>query len=274
MARRPGKQKLCPAGYCWYIFARFGLEHGPRRRAPAPARREGFAWTTRARRMAAATAMGPRVGGPAGAVERRTACVATAQRRDHDRGPLRRAPARDLCGARSRHQQLPPVDRAADRRRLSRRRCIFPHHPPRRGAGRQPPHQRGGDRARGRGAAGLPRQDARARGCARAAHCDRGLPRRRERAKRSAPASPRKRASNWRSSIRRPRRGWRRPAAPSCSIRRRRASSCSISAAARRNWCGSAGAAPAAAGRRCRTSSAGRRCRSASSRWRSATAAT
>ena len=135
------------------------------------------------------------------------------------------------------------------------------------------PHQRGGDRARGRGASGLPRQDAR-RGMLRARGSSRPKSAARRRTRRPfAPASPKKPASNWRSSIRRPRRGLRRPAAPSCSIRRPRASSCSISAAARPNWCGSAGPAPAAAGRRRPTSSAGRRCRSASSRSPSATAA-
>ena len=104
------------------------------------------------------------------------------------------------------------------------------------------------------------------------------LPRRpavpRRTARSSAAASPARRVSNWRSSIPLPRRGSRRPAAPNCSIRRHQASSCSISAVGRRNWCGSIGAlATAGAVRRRPTSSAGLRCRSASSRSPSVTAA-
>ena len=226
-----------------------------------------------ARRKAAATAMGAGAGGPAGDVERRTACVARVPIATTMASAHFRAAAGDLCGARSRHQQLPPADRAADRERLPRRRCVLAHHSPRRGPCRLAPHQRGGDCARGRCAPGLSRQDARAPGRARAAHCHRGLPRGRERASLLRAGRAKKPASNLRSSIRQPRRGWRRPAARSCSIPRHRASFSSISAAARPSWCGSAGRAPAGADRRRRTSSAGRRCRSVSSRWRNATAA-
>ena len=91
-----------------------------------------------------------------------------------------------------------------------------------RGSPRIAAHQRRGNRARGRCASGLPRQDARAASGSGAADRDRSLPRRGERRRRSAPASPRRPALNWRSSIRRPRRAWRRPAAPSCSIPKRR----------------------------------------------------
>ena len=51
----------------------------------------------------------------------------------------------ELCGARSRHQQLPAADRAPCRRRLSRRRRLFAHRPARRGAGGDRRALRGGD---------------------------------------------------------------------------------------------------------------------------------
>ena len=111
----------------------------------------------------------------------------------------------DLCRARSRHQQLPAAGRAPDRRQLPRHRRVLPHHPARRGRLDVRPYQRGGDRACGRGARGLPRQDAQPRRDARATDRDRGLPRRGERRTSSAPASPRRSASSSRSSTARPR---------------------------------------------------------------------
>ncbi len=95
---------------------------------------------------------------------RRWACAVSRRRRG------------DLCGARPRHQQLPALDRAAHFRRLSRRRRVLPHHPARRGHRRVAPHQRCGDRARGRSAAGVPRQDAGAWRHAGEADRHRGLP--------------------------------------------------------------------------------------------------
>ena len=136
-------------------------------------------------------------------------------------------------------------------RRLSRRRRVLPHHPPRRRRCRFAADQRGGDCARGRGAAGLPRQDARARRHARAAHRHRGLPRGRERRGVPRPRRRRGRRSNSKSSIRATE---ARLAAAGCTraVRsgRSAASSCSISAAALPSWCGSAGRTGAAADRR------------------------
>ena len=76
------------------------------------------------------------------------------------------------------------------------------------------PHLRCGDRACGRGARHLPRQDAQSRGHARAPDRHRGVPRRRERRRVPSHASPRRSGSSSRSSIARPRRDWRRPAVP------------------------------------------------------------
>ena len=89
----------------------------------------------------------------------------------------------DLRGARSRHQQLSSLDRAADRRRLSGRRRIFAHCPARRGAVADRAPQRAGDRAHAWRAPHLPRQDGGAQRHSRAHHRDRGVPLRRQRAR-------------------------------------------------------------------------------------------
>ena len=186
-------------------------------------------------------------GGPAGVVERRTAFVAMVT--DATTGvrpftiaperPMRRsisAPTIAACWSRARPRNgFRVVDAFSRIIRLGE------------GIAASGRISDAGDGACGRGAHGLPRQDARARSHARAAHCHRGLPCRRERAKRSAPASREEAGLELEIVDPRPRRGSRRPAARSCSIPRRPASSCSTSAAARRNWCGSG---RAGAGRR------------------------
>ena len=100
-----------------------------------------------------------------------------ASRRRGRAGPVRS----DLCRARSRHQQLPAAGGARDPRQLPRGRRVLAHHPARRRRHRVRPAERGGDRARGRCAAGLPQQDPQPRRHPGAADRDRSLPRRRER---------------------------------------------------------------------------------------------
>ena len=78
--------------------------------------------------------------------------------------PSARPVADELRGARSRHQQLPAADRAPQRRRVSRRRCVLAHRPARRGARGERRAVRGGDGAHDRGAARLRRQDRPAQG--------------------------------------------------------------------------------------------------------------
>ena len=151
------------------------------------------------------------------------------------------------------------------RRRLPGRRWFLPHYPPRRRRCRVRPDQRGGFRARGRGAPGLPRQ-VRARDVVRARLIATAACRAARTAKSSAAASPGRQASNWRSSTPPPRRGSPRPVAPSCLIPPHRASFCSTSAAVRLNWCGSTGPRKTVGeARRRPISSAGPRCRLASS---------
>ena len=168
-----------------------------------------------------------------------------------------------LCGARSRHQQLPPPDRAPDRRELPRHRRVLPHHPARRGHLGDRPHQRSGHRPRGRRARHLPRQDAQPRRHPRAADRDRGLPRcgQRQRVPR-----PHRRGGRPRTRDHRPRnRG---------DARRHRLHAAGRSAGRgrgavrhRRRLLGNRPARPlradAGAARRCRRSGAGPRCRSA-----------
>src|SRR3984957_17363090 len=89
--------------------------------------------------------------------------------------------AHHLCGARSRHQQLPPAGGAAGRPRLSRHRRVLAHHPAGRGHLGLGPHQRGCDRARRIGAQRVPRQDAPSPCRPRPPDRDRGVPRGRER---------------------------------------------------------------------------------------------
>ena len=119
----------------------------------------------------------------------------------------------DLCRARSRHQQLPAAGGARDPRQLPRHRCVLAHHPAGRGRHRLGPAERSGDRARGRGVARVPQQDAQPRRHPRAADRDRSVPRGRERRRFPRPRARRRSASSSRSSIAKPRRGSPPPAA-------------------------------------------------------------
>ena len=182
--------------------------------------------------------------------------------------------ASDLCGARSRHQQLPAADRASDRRRLSRHRRVLAHRPARRG--RLAPRAASARRRSTRAIEALaicrdkmqqPRRHP------RAADRDRGLPRGRER--RRVPR-PRRRRGRARARDRRPRdrgeaRRDRLHAADRSERRRRRP----VRHRRRlvRDRSGSIAPDRRGADRRCRRSAPGSRCRSASSRSPSATAA-
>ena len=111
----------------------------------------------------------------------------------------------------------------ADPRRLPGDRRVLAHHPARRRHHQLRPPERARDPARGRRLARLPRQDAQPRRHPLAPDRDRGLPLGRQRPRFPASASATRSASNWRSSIARPRRGSPPPAARRWSIRRPRA---------------------------------------------------
>ena len=137
-------------------------------------------------------------------------------------GPRAHLSARPLCGARSRHQQLPPAGRAADTARpVPRRRCLFAHRSPRRGARRQRQAFGRRDGSRRRGAARLRGKLKSREDQAHAPDCDGGLPGRRKRRSLSGPGDARRRDSSSRSSIARPRHGLPCPAARRWSVRKR-----------------------------------------------------
>ena len=250
--------RVAPGAARCYTFPRSG-DSPPRRRAVIGfGMGKGFQWTTRPGRPASAPSL---IGRPERHRRgRRSPYRSSASRRRGRVGCVRS----DLCRARSRHQQLPAAGGARDPRRLPRHRCVLAHHPARRGRHRVRPAERGGDRARGRGAAGLPQQDPQPRRHPGAADRDRGLPRGRERHRIPGARARRgrHRARDRRSRDRGAARRDRLHAAGRSGIRA--ASSCSTSAAARRNWSGSAVRRRPAAARRIPRSRPGSRCRWAS----------
>ena len=194
-----------------------------------------------------------------GLVERRTAFVAT----DFAATTISRPPVAMLTAPTRRSISAPTIAGCWSRVRPP---TDFGSSTPSResfGSGRASPRR--GVSARRRSSAPSRRFWSVATKCARAACGAPGslLPKRAGRprtAKISATALRKRPVSSLRSSTPRPRRGWRRRAAPNCSIPLPPASSCSTSAADRRRSCGSAGPMAArGAGRRCPISWAGRR---------------
>ena len=135
--------------------------------------------------------------------------------RQRPRAPLGAAP--HLWRDRSRHQQLPPADRPADRGRLHRHRCLLARRPARRGPG---DHGQLSEGAMDRAVAALAvcaEKLRRRRVIARPLGRDRGLPPRGQRPpfRRAGAARDRHRARDHRRPRRK--RGWPCSAATGCS---------------------------------------------------------